>query len=158
LTSIGGAGKTAAMPRTARFAPGGMLFHVLNRGVRRMRVFRAEKDYDAFLRVVEETLRVAPMRICAYCWLPNHWHFVLWPRHDGDLSHGAARSATPFGANRQPSNLGCNPRFIAAAARASAASKPPVLRMMLCPLPFSPILSPLLPRGFGAFAPRLRDL
>ena len=33
-----------------------------------------------------ETLRVAPMRICAYCWLPNHWHFVAWPEHDGDLS------------------------------------------------------------------------
>ena len=63
-----------------------MLFHVLNRGVAGMRIFRAEKDYDAFHRVVEETLRVAPMRICAYCWMPNHWHFVLWPRHDGDLS------------------------------------------------------------------------
>ncbi len=63
-----------------------MLFHVLNRGVGRMRIFRAEKDYDAFGRVVEETLRVAPMRICAYCWMPNHWHFVLWPRRDGDLS------------------------------------------------------------------------
>jgi putative transposase len=21
-----------------------------------------------------------------YCLLPNHWHFVLWPEHDGDLS------------------------------------------------------------------------
>ena len=26
------------------------------------------------------------MRICAYCLMPNHWHFVLWPEHDGDLS------------------------------------------------------------------------
>ncbi|MFZ5833664.1 MAG: hypothetical protein ACOY3P_26560 [Planctomycetota bacterium] len=53
------------MPRTARVAPGGMLFHVLNRGVGRMQIFRAEKDYDAFRRVVEETLRVAPIRIGA---------------------------------------------------------------------------------------------
>ncbi|MGW8257243.1 MAG: transposase [Thermoguttaceae bacterium] len=74
------------MPRTARLSPGGMLFHVLNRGVDRMRIFRAEKDYEAFHRVVEETLRVAPIRICAYCWMPNHWHFVLWPEGDGDLS------------------------------------------------------------------------
>jgi hypothetical protein len=29
-------------------------------------------------RVVEQTLRVAPLRTCAG-WLPNHWHFVLWP-------------------------------------------------------------------------------
>ena len=40
-----------------------MLFHVLNRGVGRMQIFRAEKDYEAFRRVVEETLRVAPIRI-----------------------------------------------------------------------------------------------
>lgn len=74
------------MPRTARLAPGGVVFHVLNRGVGRMKLFRTEKDYEAFHRVVNETLRVAPIRICAYCWLPNHWHFVLWPQRDGDLS------------------------------------------------------------------------
>jgi len=74
------------MPRTARVAPGGMLFHVLNRGVGRMSIFRKEKDFEAFQHVVEQTLRVAPMRICAYCWMTNHWHFVLWPEHDGDLS------------------------------------------------------------------------
>lgn len=51
-----------------------------------MRLFESEADYAAFMRVVEETLRVAPIRICAYCLLPNHWHFVLWPEHDGDLS------------------------------------------------------------------------
>ncbi len=81
------------MPRIARVAPGGMVFHVLNRGVGRMQIFRAEKDYDAFHRVVEETLRVAPIRICAYCWMPNHWHFVLWPQRDGDLSRFLQRMA-----------------------------------------------------------------
>src|SRR5262245_1398213 len=25
------------------------------------------------------------MRILAYCLMPNHFHFVLWPHHDGDL-------------------------------------------------------------------------
>jgi putative transposase len=70
-----------------------MLFHVLNRGVGRMQLFRAEKDYDAFHRVVQETLRVAPIRICAYCWMPNHWHFVLWPERDGDLSKFMQRMA-----------------------------------------------------------------
>ena len=49
-----------------------MVFHVLNSGVGRMHLFRAHKDYDAFRRALEETLRVAPMRICACCWLPNH--------------------------------------------------------------------------------------
>jgi putative transposase len=70
-----------------------MVFHVLNRGVGRMQIFRAEKDYDAFRRVVQQTLRVAPIRICAYCWMPNHWHFVVWPEHDGDLSRFMQRMA-----------------------------------------------------------------
>ena len=81
------------MPRTARIAPGGMVFHVLNRGVARMQIFRDDKDYDAFRRVVEQTLRIAPVRICAYCWMPNHWHFVLWPQGDGDLSKFMQRMA-----------------------------------------------------------------
>src|SRR3989304_311403 len=88
-----GFGKLAAMPRTARVSPAGILFHVLNRGVGRMRIFRAEKDYHAFPRFGDQTLRVAPMRICAYCWLPNHWHFVLWPERDGDLSRFMQRMA-----------------------------------------------------------------
>jgi len=62
-----------------------MLFHVLNRGVGRMQIFDHEEDYAAFERVIAETLRVAPIRICAFCWMPNHWHFVLWPENDGDL-------------------------------------------------------------------------
>ena len=26
------------------------------------------------------------MRVLAWCVMPTHWHFVLWPRDDGDLS------------------------------------------------------------------------
>lgn len=33
-----------------------------------------------------ETARLKRMRICAYCLMSNHWHFVLWPEHDGDLA------------------------------------------------------------------------
>jgi len=38
------------MPRVARHAPGGMVFHVLNRGVGRMQLFRKPGDYEAFER------------------------------------------------------------------------------------------------------------
>src|SRR5688572_17650268 len=73
------------MPRTARLVPGGMPFHVLNRGVGRMRLFLKDADFEAFERVIEKTLVTCPMRVCAYCLLSNHWHFVLWPERDGDL-------------------------------------------------------------------------
>ena len=59
-----------------RVAPGGMVFHVLNRGVGRMRLFHSDGDYVAFENILEETLAVQPMRVCAYCLMPNHWHYV----------------------------------------------------------------------------------
>jgi hypothetical protein len=35
--------ESLSMPRAARFAPGGMVFHVLSRGVGRMKLFFKEK-------------------------------------------------------------------------------------------------------------------
>jgi len=74
------------MPRTARIAPGGIVFHVLNRANARARIFAGDADYAAFERVMVETLAKKPMRILGYLIMPNHWHLVLWPEHDGDLA------------------------------------------------------------------------
>ena len=63
-----------------------MVFHVLNRGVAAMQVFEKAGDYEAFERVLKETLEEAPMRVCAYCLMPSHWHILLWPERDGDLA------------------------------------------------------------------------
>jgi putative transposase len=63
-----------------------MIFHVLNRGVGRMRLFQKDGDYAAFERNLVRTLESRPMRIVAYCLMPNHWHMVLWPKRDGDLA------------------------------------------------------------------------
>ena len=62
-----------------------MVFHVLNRGAGRRTIFEKDDDYLAFERVLQESSRIRPMRLCAYCLMPNHWHFILWPEHDGDL-------------------------------------------------------------------------
>jgi putative transposase len=51
-----------------------------------MELFSKEQDYAAFEGLLEQTLESRPVRICAYCLMPNHWHFVLWPEHDGDLA------------------------------------------------------------------------
>ena len=76
----------SAMPRTAGVAPGGMVFHVLNRGVARMQLFEKATDYQAFEQVLRDTLDQSPMRICAYAVMPNHWHLLLWPECDGELT------------------------------------------------------------------------
>ncbi len=73
------------MPRSSRYAAGGVVFHVLNRGVGRRNLFDKADDFAAFERVLKETLRLRPMRICGYCWMSSHWHFVMWPENDGDL-------------------------------------------------------------------------
>jgi putative transposase len=74
------------MPRTARSAPGGFVYHVLNRAVARLPLFEKDGDYEAFERVLGLALNKHPIRVLAYCLMPNHWHFVLWPKRDGELT------------------------------------------------------------------------
>jgi putative transposase len=73
------------MPRTARFAPGDVIYHVLNRAVGRTTPFRARRDYLAFQHCLIETLDELDARLLGYCIMPNHWHLLLWPRRNGDL-------------------------------------------------------------------------
>ncbi len=74
------------MPRTARIAPGGVIYHVLNRGVGRSKLFRTRKDHVAFQRCLLDTLAIQPMRVLGYCVMVSHWHLLLWPREDGELA------------------------------------------------------------------------
>jgi putative transposase len=63
-----------------------MPFHVLNRGVNKQTLFYNEYDYAAFEGILSETLEKTPIRILAYCLMPNHWHFVLWPEESEQLA------------------------------------------------------------------------
>lgn len=63
-----------------------MVFHVLNRGVRRLRLFDQPGDYKAFLSVFREAQERIPVRCLAYCLMPNHFHLVQWPGTDTEMS------------------------------------------------------------------------
>jgi putative transposase len=63
-----------------------MIFHCLNRGNDRREIFTDAPDYAAFERVLEASLAVVPVRLLAYCLMPNHWHLLLWPHQDGQLA------------------------------------------------------------------------
>ena len=63
-----------------------MCYHVLNRGNGRAQVFHKDGDFAAFLQLMSEANERLSMRILGYALLPNHFHLVLWPRSDGDLS------------------------------------------------------------------------
>ena len=74
------------MPRQARSAPGGLVYHVINRSNGRSRLFGKETDYAAFEKVLTEALARTPTRVLGWCLMPNHWHLVVWPKEDGELS------------------------------------------------------------------------
>ena len=44
------------------------------------------RDYQAFVNLLPEASLRMPMRVLAYCLMPNHFHLVVWPSADGDLS------------------------------------------------------------------------
>lgn len=74
------------MGRAPRVDVGNMVYHVLNRANQRQRIFYKQKDYQAFEKILFEAKKRHPMRILAFCLMPNHWHMVVYPQQDGDLS------------------------------------------------------------------------
>ena len=74
------------MGRPKRAADGGLVYHVLNRANARMRIFEKPEDYEAFELVLAEAVERTRTRLLAYCVMPSHWHLVVWPREDGELS------------------------------------------------------------------------
>jgi len=74
------------MPRRPRLTTAGLAYHVLNRRVGRLPLFDKPADYAAFEKILQEAYARTHIRITAYCLMPNHWHLLLWPQHDGELS------------------------------------------------------------------------
>ena len=62
------------MPRTARASVGQYCYHVINRGNGRDQVFHADGDFQAFIALLGDACRRLPMRVLAYCLMPNHFH------------------------------------------------------------------------------------
>lgn len=65
---------------------GGLCYHVINRGNGRATVYHEPRDYTAFLTLMILASERIPMRVLAYCLMPNHFHLVLWSLSDGDIS------------------------------------------------------------------------
>ena len=74
------------MPKRQLAGTAGVIFHVINRGAKRDRLFDGPEDYDAFENLLLACQRSVRIPIYAYCLMPNHWHLVVSPLNDGDLS------------------------------------------------------------------------
>lgn len=74
------------MPRRACQRSAGIVFHVFNRSVRRMTLFESPTDYYAFLSLMGQAQRHTSVSLLGYCVMPNHFHLVLRPEADDQLS------------------------------------------------------------------------
>lgn len=73
------------MPRTARASRADVCYHVLSRGNARQTIFHDDADFNAFSILLERAGGERPMRLLAWCLMPNHIHLVVRPHRDGDL-------------------------------------------------------------------------
>jgi putative transposase len=74
------------MGRCLRISKGGLIYHVLNRANSRVSFFEKYADHAAFERILRQAVARYEVKLLAYCLMPNHWHQVLCPANDGDLS------------------------------------------------------------------------
>jgi putative transposase len=74
------------MPRPRRADEAGGLYHVLNRGNNRQTIFWKDEDYSAFERILSEGLNRYDVSLYAFQLMPNHWHLVLRPHNQGEMS------------------------------------------------------------------------
>jgi putative transposase len=77
----------AIMPRKKRINKGGFVYHVFNRANGKLRIFKKALDFIAFENILAEGIERFDMRLCGYCIMSNHWHLLLWPDADGDLTN-----------------------------------------------------------------------
>jgi putative transposase len=59
---------------------------VLNRANARMTMFEQDAECQAFEQVLHEAVERTQTRLLAYCIMPNHWHLMVWPNQDSELS------------------------------------------------------------------------
>ncbi len=74
------------MPRPPLADEAGGLYHALNRGNLRATIFHKDADYEAFERILYEALQIHQIELYSFQLMPNHYHLVLRPLVDGEMS------------------------------------------------------------------------
>lgn len=74
------------MARIPRSVVGDIPYHILNRANGREKIFKKEKDYEAFIKIISEAKEKHPVDIFTFCLMPNHWHFSLSAKNGENIS------------------------------------------------------------------------
>ncbi|MCR5357415.1 MAG: transposase [Lachnospiraceae bacterium] len=65
------------MPRKKRIWYPGAIYHVMNRGNRRLILYNDEEDYLSFLESIQVTARLYTFKIHSLCLMTNHFHMIV---------------------------------------------------------------------------------
>jgi putative transposase len=69
------------MPRPLRIEYCGAWYHVMNRGINRMKIYLNDEHREIFLCLLEEISILFEIRIHGYCLMSNHYHLLLEAPH-----------------------------------------------------------------------------
>ena len=69
------------MARPLRIEYPGAVYHVINRGNQRQRVFHNKRYYELFVEKMIKFSKVFDVGIRSYCLMPNHFHLYLQTEH-----------------------------------------------------------------------------
>ncbi|MDR0398060.1 MAG: transposase [Candidatus Nomurabacteria bacterium] len=97
---------------TYRTDYGDTYYHVYNRGIDGMELFRDEDDHRYFEYLIMRCLSPKPLkdsfgreyrnfyglvRLHAYCLMPNHYHLLVWQKESGLISKFISAVCIPYG-------------------------------------------------------------
>ena len=74
------------MPRGRRLLVAGGYYHVINRGNDRSVVFHDPAEYRSFLGLIAAAQERIRLQLLAFCLMPNHFHMVVSPHEQGQVS------------------------------------------------------------------------
>jgi len=74
------------MPRPLRITLPNLPFHILDRGNNHQVVFRDEKDFIYFLKLLKRYKKELKFKLYHLCLMPNHIHLMIEPTIEGSLS------------------------------------------------------------------------
>jgi len=74
------------MPRGARILLENVLYHIINRGNQKERIFLEESDYQEYLRILKHYKIKFRFKVFGYCLMPNHVHIMVELKNPQDLA------------------------------------------------------------------------
>ena len=65
------------MARRRRGVRPGAFYHVCNRATEKRVLFQTPADFDLWVKTLRQGLEKYPLKIYAFCVMPNHWHLLV---------------------------------------------------------------------------------